>query len=42
MFTKFKGKCPTDEELWEQMPQEMKEKIMSQYVENYHKKGGKK
>ena len=44
MITNYKGSSPTDEEIWEQMPQEMKDKILSGYVEGYHnsKKGGKK
>lgn len=43
MITNYKGGHPTDEEIWEQMPQEWKDKIMSGYVEGYHnsKKGGK-
>lgn len=44
MITKYKGGHPTDEEIWEQMPQEMKDKILSGYVEGcLHRmeKGGK-
>lgn len=41
MITTNKGGYPTDEEIWEQMPQEMKDKILQGYVEGYHsRKGG--
>ena len=46
MITNFKGGYPTDEEIWEALPQEVREKILQGYVDAFReaekkkKKGG--